>query len=101
MTDVAEILGAARPPLIAYNRRWPGVLHAVSADEIHRAAAGWPHWTMRAVCGAQRLRAVLAGELIGQWPPRVRSLPRGWTRCQHCHRLTGRQRPRTTLGVAR
>ncbi len=78
-----------------------GVLHA-AADGAQRLLARGRQ-TLPTVCGLKRTRPVgvkavdASGEGIGQttvlWPPRLRVLPTGWSRCPACYAATGRPRP--------
>lgn len=83
-------------PLIAVSKRWPNRLHAVTLDGV---VAGASRGTFESACGVRRLR--LYGIAVGDrtvaalWPPRVKGMPDGRTRCQECWELTGRKRPRT------
>lgn len=86
-----EALMAA--PLTAMSRRWPGTFHAAETKTIIGA---WPNGTVTAPRGATRLRLVAGRDgLPGLWPPQVKGMLPGWTRCRACHVATGEKRPRS------
>lgn len=102
MADCYVIGGNLQPPRPLTEadmdslKRWPNRLHAVTLDGV---VAGASRGTFESACGVRRLR--LYGVVIGDrtvaalWPPRVKGMPDGRTRCQECWELTGRKRPRT------
>lgn len=85
-------------PLIGIRLRWPTVLHAIDMDGL--PIKTWPHGKARSVCGLSGLRVAGSGETIGLWPPRVSSLPDGWTRCKDCFDATKHKRPRSEFKAA-
>ena len=81
-------------PLIGVRKRWPNVLHAVEMEGL--PIKTWPKGKAVSVCGITGLR--LLGREDGSatlWPPRVKGMPDGVTRCRDCHEATGRLRPRS------
>lgn len=87
-------------PLIVMNpRASEPVLHAVTMEGLaHRYSD--KRVTVDAACGVRRLKVLAKGDVIGLFPPRISTLPEGWTRCRECHELTGRKRPRTEWRAA-
>jgi hypothetical protein len=91
------LLGAMlSAPLIAVYPRNPSILHGADMDTICEA---WPYKTVTAACGKQRLRLMSAQYKDGPrtvvlWPPRVKGLPDGTTRCKECHAILSPKRPR-------
>lgn len=87
-----------RAPLVAIQ---PGerVFHAVGVGAL---AKGWPDGPGVAPCGAvvKLLGVPFGSDNAVEWPPRVSSLPDGWTRCRECHDATGKMRPRATFALA-
>ena len=85
-------------PLVAFNRRWPRVLHAVDMEQI---APAWKKGgSVTAVCGATRLKVLACGPQLVLWPPQVKSLHPDHERCRACHEATGRKRPRSIYKAA-
>jgi len=92
-------------PFIGVSARWPGVMHAISMEEVIDSWPGLrPGKRQRAVtaaCGTRWLQ--LLGDGQGSpiaWPPRADSLPPGWSRCVACHKATGRKRPRSAWAAS-
>lgn len=79
-------------PLVGLRKRWPNVLHAVEMEGF--PVKTWPNGTARSACGLTGLRLLWSSGPT-PWPPRVRGLPEGFTRCAECHEATGRKRPRS------
>lgn len=81
-------------PLVGTRKRWPEVLHAVRMEDL--PIKTWPNGTARSACGLSGLRLMSNdGKAPVPWPPRVAGLA-PMVRCQECHELTGRKRPRST-----
>lgn len=87
-----------RAPLIAVDPDAAAVLHAVSMDEVCRTWPGSkaPNEPMVAACGTAGMVAVGTPDGFAvEWPPRVRTLPEGVTRCRACQAATGYRPPRS------
>ena len=84
------MLGA---PWIGVRKRWPNVLHAVRDEDL--PIATWPRGTARSACGLAGVRLEWSNGGPVPWPPRLRWMPDGWSRCADCHDATGRKRPRS------
>lgn len=83
-----------RAPLIGVNPHKPEMLHAVTMDGI--PIKNWPRTsTVESACGKKRLKLLGSRGYAVEWPPNVRSLPKGTVRCDTCHDATGRKRPRS------
>ena len=81
-------------PLVCVDPDAVDELHAATMEAIAHAWSG--EHELVAACGAGAMKLLPSSEEQGiPWPPRVASLPPGWTRCRACHTLTGRRRPRS------
>jgi hypothetical protein len=95
-----SLLGAAMDaPLIAFSRRWPDTLHAVTMEQVVK---GWKQGTFVSACGRSGLRLMALNreqQMAALWPPAVRGLAPDLIRCRECWEWTGRMRPRTRRGL--
>lgn len=104
------LVAALSAPLVAFDPTTPKiVLHAASGSAV---IAAWPRpegergetWEpptpLIAACGEFDLRLMEIHDDFAPFPPRVKGLPDGWTRCRECHKATGQKSPRCeiTLG---
>lgn len=70
-------------------------VHAVTVDGL--PIATWPNGTAVSACGLPNVRVLADQGLVALWPPAVKNLPDGTSRCRECQRATGNKRPRKHL----
>jgi hypothetical protein len=95
VTGPPLFVAALCAPLIATHPNNPTVLHAATMDAV---IEGWDKGTVTSACGQTGLKlpTYTADNLVIPWPPRIRSLPEGTTRCRQCQQATGSGRPRSS-----
>lgn len=86
-------------PVVGIKEPRDGVLHAVTMEGL--PIKSWPEGRCRAACDGEEV-GLYPYEVDGRfvpvlWPPRVRSLPKDWSRCKACFDATPEKRPRATM----
>lgn len=69
--------------------------HAVTIEGL--PIKTWPNGTATSACGVPGVRVLADQGLVALWPPAVKNLPEGTTRCLACQKATGNKNPRRHL----
>lgn len=87
-----------RAPLVGVRQRWPQILHAIPISGLPLST--WPDGKCVSACGKCGLRLLTEKDgLAAPWPPRLNTVPDGWTRCRDCYVATGKPRPRSEFAL--
>lgn len=93
--NLATLIIAAPVIGIADGDVTQSTVHAVTLDGL--PIKTWPNGTATSACGVPNVRVLVDQERVALWPPAVKNLPEGTTRCRACQQATGNKRPRRHL----
>lgn len=93
--NLATLMLAAPVIGIAGGDVTQSTVHAVTLEGL--PIKTWPNGTATSACGLDNVRVIADHGRVALWPPAVKNLPEGTSRCRECQRATGNKRPRRHL----